>query len=36
MKKSIYRRIEKYGQSINEVWVRERGRIKPLYKRSKD
>ena len=36
MKKSIYRRIEKYGQAIDEVWVREPEGIRPLYKRSKD
>lgn len=36
MKKSIYRRIEKYEQAIDEVWVREPEGIRPLYKRSKD
>jgi len=36
MKKSIYNRIAKYGQSINEVWIRENNGIRCLFKRSKD
>ena len=36
IKKSIWRRVAKYGQQIEEVWIRDDHGIRMLYKRSKE
>ena len=36
MKKSIWRRITKFGQQIEEVWILNGNEIRPLFKRSKE